>query len=220
MVKTMINARLDANRIKSILLDYYINDLKSNKIIFANEVTFKDGLRKVDLVGITINSLYAYEIKSDYDDLRRLSGQLSDYLNTFDYTTVVTTEKYIQKVKSLLAPSIGIFSVNFNGVKVIRQPRHRRKLIKANLSYFLLRKEIVQELKKANVKISLKLDKETLRLKLISTNSLIQIRNAVYNSLIKRYRQKYNNFLNERYKYTLIEDIKNLTIGDSVLKRF
>lgn len=216
----MINARLDANRIKSILLDYYINDLKSNKIIFANEVTFKDGLRKVDLVGITINSLYAYEIKSDYDDLRRLSGQLSDYLNTFDYTTVVTTEKYIQKVKSLLAPSIGIFSVNFNGVKVIRQPRHRRKLIKANLSYFLLRKEIVQELKKANVKISLKLDKETLRLKLISTNSLIQIRNAVYNSLIKRYRQKYNNFLNERYKYTLIEDIKNLTIGDSVLKRF
>jgi len=45
---------------------------------------------------------YAYEIKSDYDDLRRLPNQVIEYSKHYDFCSIITTAKHVLEVSKLV----------------------------------------------------------------------------------------------------------------------
>ena len=69
---------LNEKQIKCLLIDHLLNTNVDS--IIAIEVPFLSGKRWVDVLLITADrNLIVYEIKSDFDSLRKLESQLVDY---------------------------------------------------------------------------------------------------------------------------------------------
>lgn len=62
--------------------------------IILNEFTFSATTRRIDLAFLKENLFVGIEIKSAYDSLHRLSGQLDEYLSFFDKVIVFTSSKH------------------------------------------------------------------------------------------------------------------------------
>ena len=63
-----------------------------------------------------------YEIKTDLDNLQRLSSQLSDYYKVFSYVYVVVGKKQVETVKALLDKTkVGIYELVSNGNLICRK---------------------------------------------------------------------------------------------------
>lgn len=62
---------------------------------------------RIDIAVIN-GSFHGYEIKSASDTLKRLPDQLKSYELVFDYLTVVTEEKYCQKILSIVPDWVGV----------------------------------------------------------------------------------------------------------------
>ncbi|WP_288841894.1 sce7726 family protein [uncultured Deefgea sp.] len=71
---------------------------------------FRVGRSKADCV-ILNGSSTCYEIKSDFDNLDRLTEQLSSYRKIFDKVFVVVGKAHLEKVKSLCEDDIGILEL-------------------------------------------------------------------------------------------------------------
>jgi hypothetical protein len=63
----------------------------------------------------------AYEVKTDYDDLTRLSGQLSAYLSVFDRVNVVCAPDLVQQVLLSVDERVGVISLNPKGSLSIKR---------------------------------------------------------------------------------------------------
>ena len=74
----------------------------------------RSGNSRADVVIINGTST-VYEVKSKYDSLNRLEGQITDYRKVFDRIYVVTTAEKIKAVSSKIDPVIGILVLNENG---------------------------------------------------------------------------------------------------------
>lgn len=72
----------------------------STNSIFAAEVVYGFENRRADFLKLDTQS-HAFEIKSDYDNTSRLSGQLAEYSKTFDFVTIVTTPKHLREVREM-----------------------------------------------------------------------------------------------------------------------
>lgn len=82
--------------------------------------------RRADLVLIN-GRLHAYEIKSEIDTLKRLSGQLCDYDAYFDKVTIVCAKNYTSKVVAEAASHVGILEMSTGSDGIIfRQIRSGR----------------------------------------------------------------------------------------------
>lgn len=83
----------------------------------ANDIVI-DELRadksRVDCAVITIDSLIAYEIKSELDNLQRLEGQLLSYQKVFTVLNVATCEKHVAKIEKIIRHDIGIYCLDNN----------------------------------------------------------------------------------------------------------
>lgn len=62
-------------------------------------------------IAILDKELHVFEIKSDHDNLKRLPEQIKSYYKVFDYITVVTTEKFIDKISVIIPESCGIWII-------------------------------------------------------------------------------------------------------------
>jgi hypothetical protein len=62
---------------------------------------------RIDIAVIN-GHLHGYEIKSAADTLQRLPGQLEAYEKIFDFVTVVTENKYHQRLLNLLPSWVGL----------------------------------------------------------------------------------------------------------------
>lgn len=65
------------------------------------------GQSKADVVVINGTST-AYEIKSEYDSMARLSGQLESYSRVFEYVNVVTAPSQMDQVMALAPQHVGV----------------------------------------------------------------------------------------------------------------
>lgn len=79
---------------------------------------FNIGNSRLDFGRINGNS-YAYEIKTELDNLNRLENQIIDYEKVFEYIYVVIHEKHLKKIKEIVPKKVGIIAYNFLGEKVI-----------------------------------------------------------------------------------------------------
>lgn len=213
--------QLRAEEIKALLLDYLIEDLDKDQVILANEVPYLSGLRKVDILKISKNDLHAFEIKSDLDTLRRLKPQITDYINTFDFTSIITTPKFKSKIFALVPNSVGLYLIQYDENMIcVRQAKRRVRLNKNNLSYFLWKDEIMRELRKYRVNFNNESDTNTLRTLITNRLSAKELHSTVISYLMARYNDKYQNFLYERQRLTIIDDLKLLALKDNILLRY
>jgi len=97
---------------------------KYNNIeLLASLVPYLKAQREADLVMIKNNNLFAFEIKTNRDNLHKLSKQLEDYKSTFDYVYVVLDVKF--KAREF-GHNVGIITYN-NGVIRLKQRALKNK---------------------------------------------------------------------------------------------
>lgn len=68
-------------------------------------------------MAVVNGSLHAFEIKSMYDNLDRLNGQLTNYFKVFDFTTVVVSENHYEKILAFVPKHCGIWTVCKDEIK-------------------------------------------------------------------------------------------------------
>ena len=68
------------------------------------------GIGRADLAAVN-GVMAGYEIKSDRDNLQRLSGQVENYQSIFDHCYVVAAPRHLSRVMEVLPPTWGILAV-------------------------------------------------------------------------------------------------------------
>jgi len=114
----MSDILLREQEIKIALIDWlFRKGLLLNSTII-NEMVVANWSRRVDLA-VAGKYLYAYEIKSDFDSLKRLNGQLEIFTSVFDKVTVVCSPKYTKDVLKKIDNNVEVieYSSTARGVK-------------------------------------------------------------------------------------------------------
>jgi len=110
------------------------------------------GESRIDIAVIN-GSLIGYEIKSDFDNLKRLPSQFHNYSLIMDKLIVVTTHKHLEKVKSLVPVWCGLDVVvkkdNTVQLLTIRKPRKNLMTDPLSLVQLLWRDELIEALEKS-----------------------------------------------------------------------
>lgn len=205
-MKSIICKKLDEKKIKAILIDKLIQNSPNHQII-CSEVPLLGGKRWVDILEIKKNSLIAYEIKSDLDNLSKIENQINDYAKTFNEVYLVLSKKFIGKYK--VPSNIGYFLVDSHkrSISLKRKSSKRIHVSKENLSYFLWREDIPSIFKKKNEDII------SIRKKLIQKSTAKELQCLAIKALKKRYYHRFDLFLKERdeSEKTHFSDISVLT---------
>lgn len=132
--------------LKSTFLSKYYADPKS-KVVNELSVSYGDAI--IDIAVIN-GALHGYEIKSEFDTLTRLPSQLSSYSKTFDYLTVISAQRHLNSLLSLLPQWCGIIIVEkYKGGERLRQYRKPKKNYEVNnysVAQLLWKEEILEVL--------------------------------------------------------------------------
>ena len=90
------------SNLKAMLVDMFIQ----KDVTAAFEIKINSS--RIDFVTINGNSI-SYEIKSGIDNLRKLSKQIDDYQNVFEYNYVVVDEKHFEPAQEIVPSKYGIY---------------------------------------------------------------------------------------------------------------
>jgi len=206
--------------IKIILLDYLLREKLKNRII-ALEVPYMYRKRQVDVLLIFQNKIHAFEIKSDHDSLKRLHPQAKDYLNTFNYTSIVIGDKFLNDsgLKNI-SKHFGLIHINSKTKEVheLKKPKENLRLKKYNLSCFIPKKNIIAKLKDKNIATSNNIPIEEARKNFLRKLTTKEIRRLAYEALKNKYQKNYNLFRDEIGKKVHQEDLRLLTEKNIPLK--
>jgi hypothetical protein len=198
---------LNEATIKAALIDYVIGDIGAHDCI-TRELPYSFNRRRADLV-IIGKHFTAFEIKSDFDNLEKLSNQLREYKKSFHVTYVVSTQKHIDSIRKSAPKAVGIFLMSSEGIKQIRKALVRKRLEKVQLVSMVDRRTIERALVDQRIKSSL-LNKMTLEnLYDLASKSLTQerIEGLVRKELLSKYSRGFSLFMSERGEATLTDDL-------------
>lgn len=81
---------------------------------------FRAGKGKTDVVALNGTS-WAYEIKTEFDNISRLQHQITSYKKIFEHVAVVTHEKLAKFLSAQLDKSIGIIVLNDDSVISVKR---------------------------------------------------------------------------------------------------
>ena len=113
--------RLTANALKEIVVSFLLQRDSDGAI--GSEVMYGSSRRVADIVFISKGHSYAIEIKSKYDTIARLEGQLLDYQTLFDYILVFSAPNHIQAISNVAPSFVGLYSISEDGIQMIRRER-------------------------------------------------------------------------------------------------
>lgn len=155
--------------LKDTELQHFFYDSDSKVV---DELSLPVAKARID-VAVINGSLHGYEIKSASDTLQRLPSQIEAYTKVFDYLSIVTENKYHDRITEFLPSWVGIIVCDENkGVKTIKQVR-KAKLNKAKQGFFiaklLWREELIQSLIEYNIPFKKK-DRNWLLCEALSSN--------------------------------------------------
>lgn len=198
--------------IKAALIDWLVSKEHLSEIVLANEMVVANWTRRLDIALIS-DKLHAYEIKSDFDSLNRLNGQLSAYTPRFDKTTVVCSQKFTHSVLSQTHDSVGVLEVaNRNGqitFKTIRRGKTTIVTDKRILLSYLNKSDLLlltrKKFKTNNGLTKNELENQALKL------SITEVRHFVLNVLKQRYQDTSNAFLQQKSKHTTSHELERLS---------
>jgi hypothetical protein len=125
--------------------------------VLIDEKVYGEFARRADLV-VANGTLQAFEIKSDADSLRRLSGQVADYLLRFDKLTVVCTPRFTRSVVRSINRHVGVIEVLRTGrayrFRLVRRGLSVAITDRKRLAEFLLKPELGRLLRSEGKKVS------------------------------------------------------------------
>jgi hypothetical protein len=205
---------LNETDIKAALIDKLIERGMLHDAVLINEMVVANWSRRAD-IAVVNGKLYAFEIKSDFDSLQRLDGQVSAYLDRFDKVTVVTTRKFTNLISEQMPPDVEIWEAISDGedvsFRVARRGKTKEITCKRTLCGFLLKSEIISFLRQSNAPPNLQeLSREDL-ISLAKARSLKELRSYVLACLKVRYEQTFKTFMRDKGKKTLPENLSSLS---------
>lgn len=129
---------------------FYKNTLLNKLLLGVHNVNTTTALTEIAIAKskadfVLINGkAVVYEIKTELDNLERLSSQIDDYYKAFDYVAVVTYEnnlQQLQKVLDNLDKPVGIYVLRKSGkLGTVRKPERYTCGLDKEIIYKLLRK--------------------------------------------------------------------------------
>lgn len=129
---------------------FYKNTLLNKLLLGVHSVNTTTALTEVPIAKskadfVLINGkAVVYEIKTELDNLERLSSQIDDYFKAFDHVAVVTFEKnllQLQKVLDSIDKPVGIYVLRKNGkLGTIQKPQRYIEDLNKEVIFKLLRK--------------------------------------------------------------------------------
>ena len=201
--------KYNAEYIKAQIIKWLLQgnlSFDSSRDAIGLEVLFSVHQRNADIL-ILSKYLHALEIKGDFDDFKKLKGQLKDYHKTFDKVSLVTTPKHLPKIYKIIKPYIGLIVFDHKTVKVVRSAKRQKRLNRNSLLMFLPRKELTNLLKRNKSK---ELSTGEIRMLIVSKLTVKKIRKAAYSFLRKRYDKLFRLFLKDMSKNIVWDELRGL----------
>ncbi|HEY9261178.1 sce7726 family protein [Chitinophaga sp.] len=132
--------------LRTTQLSHFLEDPNSKVV---EEFTLPVAKARID-VAVINGSIHGYEIKSASDTLQRLPSQIEAYTKVFDYLSVVTENKYYEKIVACVPSWVGIIVCDDkNGIKSIKQlrkPRLNKRTEGFFIAKLLWRDELIDSL--------------------------------------------------------------------------
>ncbi|OCH53649.1 sce7726 family protein [Vibrio sp. ZF57] len=172
--------------IKSFTLNYLLDkQMVSSEDLVINEFTYGSFSRRIDLAFIKNNEIYGIEIKSEFDSLNRLDGQVKEYLKVFDKVIVVVATKHLEHALTHLPESVALWEFNEKGLKVVR--RGKKVKIREKSTFI----DIMRVTDLIKVSNGFGLNYETKNRhelsKVVSNLPITKLREAAFKALFRRY---------------------------------
>jgi hypothetical protein len=208
-----MNELINARNLKALFIDYLFENLRQKDVI-GSEIMFGSRKGIADLVLLTNGLIFAYEIKAQNDDFRKIKLQLEEYNKTFDFVYLITTEKHFIKAKNVVPKNNGIiFIYNDYSVKLFRESKQNIKLSKEEMLSTMTIKFIENKYQLPPKKMLAYDLRESL--KHIDQNIL---KENMYEFLYQRIRPRFLNFMDERGNKTHFEEIALLSLTNKKIK--
>lgn len=183
--------------IKIALIDWLFKKGLLDNATIINEMVVANWSRRADLA-VANGHLQAFEIKSDFDTLKRLDGQLETFTSRFEKVTVVCAPKFTYEVTKKVTPDVGVIEyTNTNkGISFKTIQRGRISLIGNKKIYinFLLKKELQLLLIENGKRFLSESGREVLE-HISEQVPLSKIRGFVLNAIKVRYKKTSDSYL-------------------------
>jgi hypothetical protein len=116
-----------------------------------DELGLKNGEIRADIVVLN-GKMFGYEIKTDKDNLLRLSSQVSAYSDVFHQAYVITGERHLKKVMDKLPEWWGVYRINiseenFISFSLVRPAKKNAQRNPFTLAQLLWKEEVIKLLK-------------------------------------------------------------------------
>lgn len=135
---------------------FYKNTLLNKLLLGIHSINTTTALTEVAIAKskadfVLINGkAVVYEIKTELDNLDRLSSQINDYYKAFDHVAVVTYEKNLQQLQKILDcidKPVGIYVLRKNGkLGTIRKPQKYIRDLNKEIIFKILRKNEYEDI--------------------------------------------------------------------------
>lgn len=208
--------------IKAALVDWLFDKGMFNDAILVSEMVIANWSRRADLA-IANGRLYAYEIKSDGDSLKRLPGQIDSFSAHFDKVTVVAASKFVSSILKDYPAHVGVLEAYSSGSKIkFRQARAGRLVENRDifrLSTFLTKAEIIKLLRQNGYKLSSDATRRQL-VEMVSKLPLKQVKSFVLACVKARYSETSHAFFESRAIQGSLDSLKLLSKSESQLRAF
>lgn len=200
---------LDERCIKAAVIDRLLSTGALNDAVLINEMVYANWSRRADLA-VANGHLHAFEIKSDFDSLRRLEGQIAIYLERFDKLTVVVAPKYLSQVLEMTPSQVAVWCVleEATGVriKIVRIGKKGKVENRDVLIDYLRRDELYSFLLTHGAHVR-KVDSRSHLVGLARKQPLAKLRAYVLHALKERYKESFSTFLALRKETTSPDDL-------------
>lgn len=128
---------------------FYKNQLLNKLLIGRHSLNTTSALRELPVENsisdfVLINGkAQVYEIKTELDNLKRLSNQINDYYKAFKYVNIITDESHVENIMETLSnKNIGIFVLTKrNTISTIREPSEYGNKLNHVTMFKILRKK-------------------------------------------------------------------------------
>ncbi|EHR2382131.1 sce7726 family protein [Salmonella enterica subsp. enterica serovar Newport] len=183
--------------VKVAFIDWLFRKGLLENATIVNEMVVANWSRRADLA-VANGHLQAFEIKSDFDSLKRLDGQLETFTSRFEKVTVVCAPKFTYEISKKVTSDVGVIEyLNTNkGIRFKIVQRGRTAVLGNKKVYinFLLKKELQLLLIENGKKFLFESGREALE-RIAEQIPLSRIRPFVLEAIKKRYKETSDDYL-------------------------
>lgn len=185
--------------------------------VIINEMVVANWSRRAD-IAVANGRLYGFEIKSHFDTLRRLPGQIESFQEHFDKVVIVAASKFIRYIESQYPVEIGILEVFIESgrprLRQVRAGRIREIRDVTKLASLITKSELERFLKANGIAAVSGMSRAEL-VKKFGSKSLHKLRGYVLECIKARYAENFDAFLKER-KFSSTESCFDLLSKNAV----